>query len=82
MLISPSVSVSYDAQRTLQPFHNIIPHALDVKQKCCPQDFTRTRKLPLPKVIVCTLSLVGKGTTNGTDIHLGNVFRDARRSGL
>jgi hypothetical protein len=61
---------------------SIIPSSLEVKQKCCPQDFTRTRKLPLPKVIVCTLSLVSNGTTNGTDIHLGNVFRDARRSGL
>jgi hypothetical protein len=82
MLISPSASASCDAQRTLHPFLNIIPKALDVKQKLCPKHFTRTRKLPLSKVITCTLSLVGNGTDNGVDIHVGNVFRNARRSGL
>jgi hypothetical protein len=82
MLISPSTSASSDAQRTLQPFLTIIPKTLDVKQKLSPKDFTRTRKLPLPKVIICTLSLVGNGHDNGADIHLGDIFRDARRSGL
>ncbi len=82
MLISPSASTSCDAQRTLQPFLNIIPHALDVKQKLCPKDFTRTRKLPLPNVIICTLSLVGNGNDNGVDTHLGTLFRNARRSDL
>ena len=82
MLISPSASASCDAQPTLQPFLNIIPEALDVKQKLCPKDFTRTRKLPLPKVIICPLSLVGNGNKNGIDLHVGNVFRNARRSGL
>jgi hypothetical protein len=82
MLISPSTSASSEAQFTLQPFLNMIPKALDVKQKLNPQDFTRTRKLPLPKVIICTLSWVGNGNDNGVDIHLGDFFRDARRSGL
>lgn len=82
MLISPSTSASHDMQRTLQPFLNILPDTLDVKQKRRPQDFTRTKKLPFPKVILCTMSLVGKGTKNGVDTHLGNVFRTARRSGL
>jgi hypothetical protein len=82
MLISPSASASCDAQCTLQPFLTIIPEALDVKQKRCPKDFTRTRKLPLPRVIICTLSLVANGNTNGVDTHVGNIFRTARRSGL
>lgn len=82
MLISPSTSTSHEVQRTSQAFLNILPATLDVKQKRRPQDFTRTRKLPFPKVILCTMSLVGKGNTNGVDTHLGNVFRTARRSGL
>jgi hypothetical protein len=82
MLISPSVSASCDAQLLLQPFLNIIPQAIDVKQKLRPEDFTRTRKLPLLKLIICTLSLVGNGNDNGVDIHSGDFFRDARRSSL
>jgi hypothetical protein len=82
MLISPSPAVSCDVQGTLQPFLTIIPHTLEVTQKRRPQDFTRTRKLPLPKVIICTVSLVGNGTANGVDTHLGTIFRNARRSGL
>jgi hypothetical protein len=82
MLISPSIAVSCDTQRTLQSFFNILPDTLDVTQKRRPQDFTRTRKLPFPKVILCTMSLVGKGNDNGIDTHVGRVFRNARRSGL
>jgi hypothetical protein len=82
MLINPATSASHEVQRTLQPFLNILPATLDVKQKRRPQDFTRTRKLPFPKVILCTMSLVGKGNPNGVDTHLGNLFRTARRSGL
>jgi hypothetical protein len=81
MLISPT-SASCDAQVTLQPFLSIIPQALDVKQKVFPQDFTRTRKLTVPKVIVCTLSLVANGNHHGVDQQLGTFFRSARRSGL
>lgn len=77
-----STSASYDAPFTLQPFLDLIPKNLDVNQKLNPKDFTRTRKLPLPKVITCTLSLVGNGNNNGIDTHIGNVFRNARRSGL
>jgi hypothetical protein len=82
MLISPSASASCETQPPLQPFLNIIPKTLDVKQKRCPNDFTRTRKLPLPNVIICTLSLVGNGNDNGVDTHVGTMFRNARRSGL
>ena len=82
MLISPSVSASCDPQRTWPPFLNIIPQTLDVKQKVSPQDFTRTRKLPLSKVILCTVSLVGNGNNNGVDTPVGTLFRNARRSGL
>jgi hypothetical protein len=82
MLISPSSATSFDAQTTLQPFLSIIPKALDVKQNVSPKHFTRTRKLPVSKVITCTLSLVANGNHNGVDIHAGKFFRDARRSGL
>lgn len=83
MLISPSASVSEcETQQTLQAFLKIIPNALDVKQKLCPKHFTRTRKLPLPKLMTCTLSLVGNGTDHGVDIHVGTFFRNARRSGI
>jgi hypothetical protein len=66
----------------LQSFLTVLPDTLDVTQKRRPQDFTRTRKLPFPKVILCTMSSVGKGTANGIDTHMGTVFRNARRSGL
>jgi hypothetical protein len=82
MLISPSSAPSRDAHASLQLFLNIIPQTLAGKQKRRPQDFTRTRKLPLPKVIICILSLVGNGTTNGVDTHVGHLMRNARRSGL
>lgn len=82
MLINPSGSAACDTQRTLQPFLNIIPHTLEVKQKHRAQDFTRIRKLPLSKVILCTLSVVGKGNRNGVDTQVGTLFRNARRSGL
>jgi hypothetical protein len=82
MLISPSSSPSCDAHTPLQPFLSIIPQALDVQQKVSPKHFTRTRKLPVAKVLTCTLSLVANGTHHGVDIHAGKFFRDARRSGL
>jgi hypothetical protein len=81
MLISPT-SASYNPQLTLQPFLSIIPQALDVKQKMSPKHFTRTRKLTLPKVIICTVSLVANGNHHGVDQHTGTFFRSARRSGL
>jgi hypothetical protein len=82
MLISPSFSLSCNAHTTLLPFLSIIPKALDVTQKVSPKHFTRTRKLPVPKVITGILSFVANGTHTGVDIHAGKFFRDARRSGL
>jgi hypothetical protein len=66
----------------LHPFLDIIPDTLDVKQKRRPQDFTRSRKLPFNKVILTTMSLVGKGNKNGANTQIGTLFRTARRSGL
>ena len=82
MLISPSSSPACEAQTPLQALLQIIPHTLESTQKISPTHFTRTRKLPLSKVITCTLSLVANGTHHGVDIHVGKFFRDARRSGL
>ncbi len=66
----------------LHSFLTIIPSTLPSKQKTRTEDFTRTRKLPFSKVITTTLSLVANGNKNGTDHHLGDFARDARRSGL
>ncbi|MCP4601199.1 MAG: IS4 family transposase [Proteobacteria bacterium] len=60
----------------------MIPTTLAPEQKTKPEDFTRTRKLPFPKLMASILSLVADGTRNGVDIHAGKFFRDARRSGL
>ena len=83
MLIrTPNAPAECELQHILQPFLDIIPDTLDVKQKRRPQDFIRTRKLPCNKVILSTMSLVGKGNNNGATTHLGTLFRNARRSGL
>ncbi len=66
----------------LQAFWDIIPTTLDPAQKTKKEDVTRTRKLPLSKVITCIFSFVANGDHNGVDIHAGKLFRDARRSGL
>jgi hypothetical protein len=83
MLIStPNAPAECELQHILQPFLDIIPDTLDVKQKRRPQDFTRSRKLPFNKVILTTISLVGKGNKNGANTQIGPLFRNARRSGL
>jgi hypothetical protein len=83
MLIrTPNSASECDLNNVLQPFLNIIPDTLDSQQKRRRQDFTRIRKLPVNKVILSTISLVGNGNTNGTATHLGHLFRNARRSGL
>ena len=66
----------------LKAFMDIIPSTLAPEQKTKPEDFTRARKLPFPRLIATILSLVADGTRNGVDIHAGAFFRDARRSGL
>ena len=84
MLISPSnISAECDdLQPMLQPFLDLIPDTLDVKQKRRPQDFTRFRKLPLNKTILTTMSIMAKGDTHGVNSQVGSLFRTARRSGL
>ena len=82
MLISPSTLPSFDYQAPLLPFLNIIPKTLDSSQKVSPEDFIRRRKLPFPKVIISTLSLVANGNHNGVDNHIGTFFRNARHCGL
>jgi len=83
MLIrTPHFPAKGDLHPILQPFLEMIPDTLDVTQKRRPQDFTRSRKLPFNKVILSTMSLVGKGNTNGANTQIGSLFRNARRSGL
>ena len=82
LITTPNSPSECDLQNVLQPFFTLIPDTLDVKQKSRPQDVTRTRKLPFNKVILSTISLVGKGDNNGATTHIGNLFRHARRSGL
>ena len=45
-------------------------------------DFTRSRKLSLPKLITFLLSLVAGGKTQGVDGKSEEFFKQARRSGL
>jgi hypothetical protein len=63
-------------------FADIIPSTLASHHKKKEGVFTRNRILPFPKVLTTILSLVANGNHNGVDVHLGNFFRDARRSGL
>ena len=82
LISSPDVSAECDLQTILPPFLNLIPDTLDLTQKRHTRDFTRSRKLPLKKVILTTMSVVGNGNNNGTATHLGALFRNARRSDL
>jgi hypothetical protein len=65
-----------------QKFINIIPLRLDPTQKQNPSDFTRNRKLPLPRLIVFILYLVSANKAQGVDIKSGQFFKNAKRSGL
>jgi hypothetical protein len=83
MLIStPNAPAAGELRPIMHSFLELIPHTLDVTQKRHAQDFTRTRKLPVNKVILSTMALVGAGNTNGVDTQLSSLFRNARRSGL
>ena len=66
----------------LHRFFDLIPTTLAADQKTTPTHFTRTRKLPLPRLIMSLLSLVATGQGRSVDTHLGSFFRTARRSGL
>lgn len=73
----PTNVVNY-YQRFTALFSNI-SHSL-TKQR--PQDFTRSRLLPLPRLIPFVLSLVTSGKDKGVDTKIGDLFTHARRSGL
>lgn len=62
-------------------FH-FIPTELPNEQKSSVVDFTRTRTLTLPKLIVFLLFLAASGKQKGVDGKSGEFFRNARRSGL
>ncbi|WP_404361397.1 IS4 family transposase [Methylotuvimicrobium sp. KM1] len=56
-------------------------HTLADDQKQSAEHFTRTRKLSLPNLITLVLSLVTSDKSAGVDIHSGEFFKQARRSG-
>jgi len=66
----------------LQRFLDLIPTTLAADQKTKSGHFTRTRKLPFPKLITTVLSLVANGQPHGVDTHLVAFFRGASRSGV
>jgi len=65
-----------------QKFIDIIPSRMDPAQKQNPSDFTRKRKLPLPRLIVFILYLVSGSKAQGVDTKSGQFFKNAKRSGL
>ena len=54
----------------------------DDGDKRLPQDFTRDRKLPFPKLVTFILSLTASGKSKGVDIKSGDFFTDSLRNGL
>ena len=61
----------------------LIPAFCPSVEKTDDGDFTRNRKLPLQRLIVLVLHLVGGGQhPNGVDIRLGDFFNLSRRGGL
>ena len=60
MLMSSPTMSSFDEQAVLSSFLDIIPETLDPALKVSPKHFTRHSKLPFPKVITTTLSLVDR----------------------
>jgi hypothetical protein len=61
---------------------DLIPKIIDPEKKQSPEHFTRTRKLPFPRLVTFILSLVSSGKSKGGDIKSGEFFKTARRSGL
>lgn len=76
------MKISCQFDREYQKFLSLIPRSLDPSKKQNPKHFTRIRKLPLPKLLVFLLHMVGAGRTEGVDIEAGRFFKNARRSGL
>jgi hypothetical protein len=60
----------------------LVPRFLPTTEKKSPSDFTRTRKLPLEKLIVFILHLTASGKPGGIDIQAGSFFGAACRSGM
>jgi hypothetical protein len=61
---------------------DLIPKNIEPEKKQSPEHFTRTRKLPFPKLVTFIISLVSSGKSKGVDIKSGEFFKTARRSGL
>lgn len=74
--------LSNQTSLVLDRFLNLIPRTIDTARKISKSDFTRSRKLPFPKLITFILSLVASGKSSGVDTKSGAFFKNARRSGL
>jgi hypothetical protein len=66
----------------LEAFLQLIANGLVRAIKTSPKDFSRHRKLPLPKLFLFLLFLTAGGKSQGVDGKSGAFFRHARRSGL
>jgi hypothetical protein len=76
------VKISCQLPALFERFLQIIPSALRPEEKKRPADFSRQRKLPLPRLFVLLLSLAGGGRTEGVEIETASLFKLARRCGL
>ena len=62
---------------------NLLPSFCQTIEKSKENDFTRNRKLPLPRLLVTLLHLTAGGSRHdGVDIKLGDFFNLSRRDGL
>jgi hypothetical protein len=66
----------------VESFLQLIANGLARDIKTSPKDFSRHRKLPLPKLFLFLLFLTAGGKSQGVDGKSGAFFRHARRSGL
>jgi len=58
----------------LERFLQLIPKTLPEDQKIATTDFTRSRKLSLPKLMTFLLSMVASGKAQGVDGKSGEFF--------
>ena len=62
---------------------SLLPSFCQTIEKSKENDFTRNRKLPLPRLLVTLLHLTAGGSRHdGVDIKLGDLFNLSRRDGL
>jgi hypothetical protein len=65
-----------------EKFQELIPLTLPTHYQLNDADFSRERKLSLPRLITFTLHLTASTKNEGVDIRSGVFFKNARRNGL